>query len=60
MQIGAAAGRPAEAGRDILQAGGSSIDAVEAAIRVLEDDPDLQRRFALISIQTARSRCARP
>jgi beta-aspartyl-peptidase (threonine type) len=27
------------AGRDILQRGGSSLDAVEAAVRVLEDDP---------------------
>jgi L-asparaginase / beta-aspartyl-peptidase len=28
------------AGRDILDRGGSSLDAVEAAVRVLEDDPD--------------------
>src|SRR4029077_204454 len=27
------------AGREILQGGGSSLDAVEAAVRVLEDDP---------------------
>src|SRR5438105_1597327 len=27
------------AGREILQGGGSSVDAVEAAVRVLEDDP---------------------
>src|SRR5580765_3863710 len=27
------------AGREILQSGGSSLDAVEAAVRVLEDDP---------------------
>src|SRR5207245_10126965 len=27
------------AGREILQRGGSSLDAVEAAVRVLEDDP---------------------
>ena len=26
-------------GREILQGGGSSLDAVEAAVRVLEDDP---------------------
>jgi L-asparaginase / beta-aspartyl-peptidase len=28
-----------QAGREILQGGGSSLDAVEAAVRVLEDDP---------------------
>src|SRR6266550_1558238 len=28
------------AGREILQRGGSSLDAVEAAVRVLEDDPN--------------------
>ena len=28
------------AGREILDRGGSSLDAVEAAVRVLEDDPD--------------------
>ena len=27
------------AGREILQGGGSSLNAVEAAVRVLEDDP---------------------
>src|SRR5207245_10535213 len=27
------------AGREVLQGGGSSLDAVEAAVRVLEDDP---------------------
>ncbi len=27
------------AGREILDGGGSSLDAVEAAVRVLEDDP---------------------
>jgi beta-aspartyl-peptidase (threonine type) len=31
--------RSLKAGYDILQRGGSSLDAVEAAIRVLEDDP---------------------
>ncbi len=35
----------AEAGREILQAGGSAIDAVEAAIRVLEDDPTFNAGF---------------
>ncbi len=29
----------AERGRDVLQRGGSALDAVEAAIRVMEDDP---------------------
>src|SRR6516164_6571434 len=28
------------AGREILDRGGSSLDAVEAAVRVMEDDPD--------------------
>jgi beta-aspartyl-peptidase (threonine type) len=28
-----------ETGRDVLEAGGSAVDAVEAAIRALEDDP---------------------
>lgn len=31
--------RAAQTGRDILQAGGAALDAVEAAVRVLEEDP---------------------
>jgi len=32
--------RALRAGREILDRGGSSLDAVEAAVRVMEDDPD--------------------
>jgi beta-aspartyl-peptidase (threonine type) len=35
----AAAGRGADAGWIVLQAGGSTVEAVEAAIRQMEDDP---------------------
>ena len=34
-----AMGRVAEAGADVLKAGGGAMDAVEAAVRLLEDDP---------------------
>jgi beta-aspartyl-peptidase (threonine type) len=34
-----AMGRTAEAGAAVLKAGGAALDAVEAAIRILEDDP---------------------
>ena len=37
--IRAALGRALEAGSAILARGGASLDAVEAAVRVLEDDP---------------------
>ena len=37
--IRAALGRALDAGQGILLAGGSALDAVEAAVRVLEDDP---------------------
>ena len=37
MRSGAAAG--VEAGHAVLAAGGSALDAVEAAVVVLEDDP---------------------
>lgn len=37
--IRAALGRTLDAGSAILKAGGTSLDAVEAAVRVLEDDP---------------------
>jgi beta-aspartyl-peptidase (threonine type) len=37
--IRAALGRALEAGSDILDGGGSALDAVDAAVRVLEDDP---------------------
>jgi beta-aspartyl-peptidase (threonine type) len=35
----AALGKVAEAGGAVLQGGGSALDAIEAAIRILEDDP---------------------
>lgn len=34
-----AMGRVAQAGAEVLKAGGAALDAVEAAIRILEDDP---------------------
>lgn len=34
-----AMGRVAEAGAEVLRKGGSSLDAIEAAIRLMEDDP---------------------
>lgn len=37
--IRAALNRALDAGRDILSAGGPALDAVAAAVRVLEDDP---------------------
>ena len=41
LRAGCVAGceRAAKAGSEVLQGGGSALDAVEAAIRVLEDDP---------------------
>jgi L-asparaginase / beta-aspartyl-peptidase len=39
-EIRAALGRSLEAGSNILEAGGSALDAVEASVRVLEDDPN--------------------
>jgi beta-aspartyl-peptidase (threonine type) len=39
-EIRAALNRSLEAGSAILAAGGSAVDAVEAAVRVLEDDPN--------------------
>jgi beta-aspartyl-peptidase (threonine type) len=39
-EIRAALNRSLEAGSVILAAGGSAVDAVEAAVRVLEDDPN--------------------
>jgi L-asparaginase / beta-aspartyl-peptidase len=38
LRVGAAAA--VEAGHSVLRAGGSALDAVEAAVRVLEDDPE--------------------
>ncbi|MGK6320877.1 isoaspartyl peptidase/L-asparaginase family protein [Sphingomonas sp. DT-204] len=37
--VRAALGRALDAGADVLAAGGTALDAVEAAVRVLEDDP---------------------
>ncbi|UIJ46452.1 isoaspartyl peptidase/L-asparaginase [Sphingomonas cannabina] len=37
--VRAALGRALDAGADVLSAGGAALDAVEAAVRVLEDDP---------------------
>jgi beta-aspartyl-peptidase (threonine type) len=39
-EIRAALNRALEAGSSILSSGGNSLDAVEAAVRVLEDDPN--------------------
>jgi beta-aspartyl-peptidase (threonine type) len=39
-EIRAALDRSLQAGSKILEAGGSALDAVEAAVRVLEDDPN--------------------
>lgn len=40
VEIRAALGRALAAGTTVLEGGGAAIDAVEAAVRVLEDDPN--------------------
>jgi beta-aspartyl-peptidase (threonine type) len=44
----AAVERAAEAGWEVLRDGGAAIDAVEAAARVLEDDPELNAGFGSV------------
>ncbi|HUP18636.1 MAG TPA: isoaspartyl peptidase/L-asparaginase [Gemmatimonadota bacterium] len=54
-EIHASVGRALEAGMTVLDAGGSSLDAVEAAIRMLEDDPRFNAGKGAVFAHEARN-----